>query len=268
MERPRQKTDAELKAEFIASRGVTRIEAVRISEPPPSIDVPAARKPPKPRAERPMNVTPAHDRGSKPRMIWAPVSYLHVDERYQRHISTKRGEAVIREIVENFRWKLFQPVTICPREENGYWLIDGQHRVEAAKLAGIKEVPAILIEGLTLEERAKVFAGINGSRVAMNPLTIFHAMLAAGDPVCLRVSAACAAAGVVIPRSSKLRAHMKPEEATCIASLRRIMLKYGDTALTNILKSIRKKYPRDIGMITAIRMADELAFMGIVGPEL
>ena len=37
-----------------------------------------------------------------------------------------------------------QPIVVRPRDEGGYWLVAGERRVRAAKLAGIDQIPAVV----------------------------------------------------------------------------------------------------------------------------
>lgn len=47
---------------------------------------------------------------------------------------------------------LFEEVRAFPDPEGGYWIISGRHRCEAARKAGLQEVPAILDDSMTREE--------------------------------------------------------------------------------------------------------------------
>ncbi|NOG70478.1 DUF6551 family protein [Roseicella sp. DB1501] len=246
-----------MKAAFIARHGVTKCPRQEHVSPPipkaPShrddAPVKAERiqkvdtKPPKPQSTR--------DLGSKPVLMWVPVSELHIDSHYQRNVSTKRGQAVIKDIVANFQWPLFQPITITQRDESGYWVIDGQHRMLAAQQVNIREIPAVLLENLTQAQQARAFAGINGKRVSVNAYAIHHAMIAAEDQISVRLASICAKSDVSIPRYPKMVAVAKPNETMAIAALKTAMKVHGDDALIWALRLIRATYPDEPGMITA-----------------
>lgn len=253
--KPTQKTDAELKAEFIARKGVTIIPPVNqlpiAADDPAKKFWPRARNPLKPSKPRPMPTpAPLADRGEKPEMIWVCVDELHINDAYQREISTRRGEAIIRDIVANFRWALFQPLNISTRDEGGYWVIDGQHRLAGAREAGEKLVPAILQRGLTMAAQARTFAGINGKRVTMHALALHHAMVAAGDPVSVAIHDVCERAGVSIPRYPKQADRMLPNETMCVSTLKEKLKTYGADNLVAALQSIRRAAPDTPGMMT------------------
>jgi len=242
--KPRNPTDEELKAAFIAKNGVKRIEPVKVPLPPPVLE----KAPPKPAPKiiEPINLDP----GLKPMLTWLPIGQLHANEAYQRPTTTTRGQRVIRDIVENFQWKLFSIVTVTRREEGGYWLIDGQHRTIGAKLRGIDKVPAIVIPDLTPEEQARTFAGINGKRVSVNPYAIHHAMLAAGDETAQRIARVCERAGVKIPRYPKSATQgLLPDETMALAAIKEGIKRHGEDLVAGVLTSIRKAYPTTPGKL-------------------
>lgn len=255
----RNAEDEALKAAFIAKNGVKKIEAADIVAA--NVEREAQNRNwrggnpgkgafrPKGSA-KPLELTKPEDMGLKPVLMWVPVDQIHVNETYQRPISTGAGQRVIKHIAQNFRWSFFTPLSITQREDGGYWVIDGQHRTEAAKLLGIREIPAILVENLSLVDQAKAFSGINGKRVNVNQQALHHAMLAAGDELSLVIQRCCEEAGVVIPRYPKaVSSGLLPNETMCISTLKSIQKKHGDQVLIDALKSIRHSYPSTPGML-------------------
>lgn len=140
------------------------------------------------------------DRGKKPALAWLPVARLTVDPQYQRDTGSRRSQKLIETIAGNFRWSRFG-VVLAVKHGKGWHVIEGQHRVEAARACGdIETIPAVVLPHATLEAAAADFVAINRDRVTVTPLHIHHAMLAARDPVALSVDWACRAAGVTICR--------------------------------------------------------------------
>lgn len=259
----KRERDEQLKRDFIAKKGVKKVPMAHELAPKPDIEQawnPAYAKRMRAMAEKTKEVKPVvMDAGPKPMLTWLPIDQLHVNEEYQRPSTTKRGQQVIRGIVEHFQWKLFSIVTVTPRANGGYWLIDGQHRTIAAKLRGIEEVPAIVLQQLTPEEQARTFAGINGKRVSVNPYAIHHAMLAAGDETAVRIDRVCEAAGVVIPRYPKSsNQNLKPEECMALGEIKRGIKKYGDDLVIGVLKAIRTTYPTTVGKMNRDDLRDRM----------
>lgn len=252
----RNPDDERLKAEFIKKKGVTVLPAFAPSIPPVG----------KIKMETPLRVarekiyTPITlDPGPKPLLLWVTADQLHINPSYQRTISTSRGQTVIKGIVEHFSWKLFTPLTLTPREEGGYWVIDGQHRAAAARMRGIREIPAILLENMPLDEQARVFAGINGKRVTVNAYAMHHALLASGDPVAVTIRRVTDAAGVTIPSYPKsVNNGLHPNETLALGCIRSSIKKYGESAVIEVLKKIRQEYPTFPGMLTKDRIIQKL----------
>ncbi len=190
-----------------------------------------------------------HDIGIKPTLDWIARDNLHVDLRYQRSISTKRGERVVKSIIEKFHWPLFQPLTITPRQEGGYWVIDGQHRLLAARRMGLPEIPVVIVEIGGTAKQAAAFVGINAARVNMTPLAIHHAMVVANDPLAVRLNECVRLAEVSIPKYPKALNVIKPHETMSLSSLKTAMKAYGDDALIWALRILRRAYPDEVGHI-------------------
>jgi hypothetical protein len=65
----------------------------------------------------------------------------------------------------------------------GWFIIDGQHRVNAGARAGETTLPAILWSGLTVQREAELFYAFNNDRYAVNPVDLFRTRVIADDPI-------------------------------------------------------------------------------------
>lgn len=186
---------------------------------------------------------------NKPVMMWLSPDELHINEQYQRTISTKRGQTIIRGIAEEFDWALFLPLVVTTRAEGGYWVIDGQHRLAGAKAKPLDEVPVVLMDIKTASDQARAFVGINARRVNMNPLAIHHAMVAAADPLAVSLQNCCDKAGVEIPRYPKMLSVIKPNETMSLAALKTTLRLCGPDALIWSLRILRAAYADEPGQL-------------------
>lgn len=139
--------------------------------------------------------------GPKPSLAWLPIGKVSVDAKYQRDTASRRSRNLIEKIAANFRWSRFG-VVLAVKHADGWFVIDGQHRVEACRQIGIASIPAVVLPHATVEEAAADFVAINRDRVAVTSLHIHHAQLAAGDPEAKAIERACRAAGVATCRFS------------------------------------------------------------------
>jgi hypothetical protein len=134
--------------------------------------------------------------GARPELRWvSPVSIL-VDESYQRDLG-RRSYALIRAMMENFAWRKMKP-PIVVEVDQGLHCVDGQHTAIAAASIGIPEIPVFIVEGASITERADSFIAHNRDRIVMQPLDIYRARIAAGDPDALDCANVCQRAGVRI----------------------------------------------------------------------
>lgn len=123
---------------------------------------------------------------------------LLVDGRYQRPVDERR----VAKIVNNFDPKQLGTLELSKRKNGSFAIIDGQHRFEALKAVGRKQVPALVHEDLTVTEEAELFAAINMSRKQLSPVERFLAQVFAGDKRAVAISGAVTAAGFKIKNTS------------------------------------------------------------------
>lgn len=116
----------------------------------------------------------------KPEIRQLPVSGLIVDPNVQR--SPDRGRAA--KMAENLDLNAIGIVTVSKRANGSYHVIDGQHRVEALRLAGGEEekVTCRVFEGLTLEDEARMFRLLNNT-VKLTAIDRFRVRVVEGEPV-------------------------------------------------------------------------------------
>lgn len=142
------------------------------------------------------------DLGPPPRFDWLPIGELAVDRRYQRQMGPDNWKHVNR-IAREFTWLYYQPVVVAPKEGGaGYVVIDGQHRLEAArKHPLIDRLPCYIVDAGDVASQAQAFVALNARRIGVTRLQRFWAAHAAGEPVARRILRICEAAGVTITRS-------------------------------------------------------------------
>lgn len=119
--------------------------------------------------------------GRRPEIAWLPLASLRINDAYQRSLSD-RSMRSIRKMIAGWDWARVKALSVMPIGDGLYEVIDGQHTAHAAAShGGIDELPCLIAAAASLEARAGAFVGINRDRVAMTPLQIFWADVAAGD---------------------------------------------------------------------------------------
>jgi len=84
-------------------------------------------------------------------------------------------------MADNWNPKLLQVITVAVDPVDGtLYLVDGGHRVTAARLLGITSLTADVKYGLSKEERAELFIELQSERKPINPLTLFNVRITAG----------------------------------------------------------------------------------------
>jgi hypothetical protein len=165
---------------------------------------------------------------------------LYVEEAYQRDV-LRNGVALVRKIYANFNWARYKcPVCVrLPESGNVLVCIDGQHTATAcATHPSIEQIPVMVVSAAEVELRAAAFVGHNRDRLNLTPPVIYHAELAAGDPMAVLVDRACKAAGAsILHKSINLRDQHHPVGSTiAIGTIKQIAKRQGEAALVRVLR--------------------------------
>jgi hypothetical protein len=133
-----------------------------------------------------------------------PVESLYVDDRYQRPVDQRR----ISRMAKQFDERLVGTLEVSQRNGTGsYAVFDGQHRLEAAKLAQVGAVPCLVHKGLSPTEEADLFVTLQRQRKNITPLERFHARVFTGDETALMIEEIAEACGFEIATYSRALTH-------------------------------------------------------------
>lgn len=188
--------------------------------------------------------------GRRPELKWLPIEKLSVDAAYQRTLDSRRSQQVIERIAENFRWSAFQAV-LAVRHDDGWRILDGQHRVEAARRRKIAEVPAVVVTAASVAEQASAFVSANLDRVAVNPYALYHARLVAGDDTAMVVARVCEAAKLKIPRSGTQADNLRAGETLALGSILAIVKSHGEVSASLVCATAARAFGATPGGVRA-----------------
>ena len=123
------------------------------------------------------------------------IDAIHVDHSYQRPVNSSQ----VARIKKAFELCAIKAVSLSRRGDGTLWCYDGQHTIEAARAAGMKQIPAVIVDGSQALE-AKWFLQINenGRRVSQRDKQ--SAGVTSGDDVALMVQGLLDEFGLQISR--------------------------------------------------------------------
>lgn len=123
---------------------------------------------------------------------------LHIDESYQRSLQNH-----VKIIAKDWNPTKCDPLKINFREDGFFYVWDGQHRLEAARLRGIKYLLCDIIVGLTQEQEAALF-GCQGVGIKKpDPYDIFKANVCAGEEIDTAIKDMCDKYDLAVNRNNK-----------------------------------------------------------------
>lgn len=120
--------------------------------------------------------------GLRPSLENARIGDLNVDQVYQRSIEGGPSQTLIRRIAMFWDWSLFHPLAVSRRADGSLWVVDGQHRLAAARLrSDIYDLPCVVSSYASAADEAASFVAMNVQRRALSALDLFRAAVAASD---------------------------------------------------------------------------------------
>lgn len=166
--------------------------------------------------------------GMLPALQYLLPAQLKIDASYQRSLDTDAGKALVRRIAQHWNWDLCQPLVVSRRADGALYVIDGQHRLAAARLRGdIAQLPAVVVQYASAADEAASFVHLNQERTPLTRLDLFKAALASGDSEALAIVEALDAAGLMVAPHNNFTATLE-ERASCPATCREWASCYGN----------------------------------------
>lgn len=186
-------------------------------------------------------------RGTVPVLEIVPIDELSIDPSYQRSIENRASQKLIREIAQRWHWGLCQPLVVSARDEGAsLFVIDGQHRLEAARLRGdIDALPCVLVECDGAEEEAASFVQLNQNRRPLTALELFRAAIASGEEEAIAIAQAITAAGLSIaPHLTSVA--WRPGMIGNIGGIERAWRQYGPEITVQALRILASAFDGEV----------------------
>jgi hypothetical protein len=166
-------------------------------------------------------------RGLRPSLEFRPIADLSIDPTYQRSTDVGPSQSLIKKIAREWDWGLCQPLNVARRPDGALFVIDGQHRLAAARERGdIYDLPCVIIASSSERDEAAAFVALNQQRRPLTKLELFKAALAAGNVEAHDISEALASAGLGIANTTNTDS-WKPMHVVNIAGLERCVRVHG-----------------------------------------
>lgn len=149
---------------------------------------------------------------------------LKIDMSYQRESS----ESLITRIIGRFDLNKFEPPTVNVRPDGSYYIVDGGHRVAAARRIGTPTLTCRVVH-IDVDEEPGLFIDLNRSRRWVSPVQTFKAEVALGNPSSLEITRCLEDRGLRVASSHS------PQTVNCTGTLHKIYSRRGTVGLCRVL---------------------------------
>lgn len=166
------------------------------------------------------------------RLRWVPLDQIKVNPLAQRDLQPSR----VDHLAANMSLEDLGYPTVN-RRDGHYWVIDGQHRIEALRQFGFTDetIQCQTYDGLTSEEEAEKFLLLN-SYLAVRSIPKFKAAVHAGRPVESDIDRVVRSVGLVVSGDEV------PGAIHAVGTLGRVYHRSGPGGLARTLVIIRDAY--------------------------
>lgn len=189
--------------------------------------------------------------GAPPTLEWIGLDRLRIDERYQRPTDSGKSRQIIRRMTERWDWRLCQPLAVSRREDGGLYVVDGQHRLEAATAReDIPHLPCVVTAHSGHADEADTFVALNTQRQRLSQGDIFAASLASGDPQAARALDLITEAGLSLARHCN-PVSWKPGQIFCGPLVMKLMASDGEEVVRNALVAMGEAFSSKVNGVAA-----------------
>lgn len=166
------------------------------------------------------------------RLRWVPIAEMKVNPLAQRELNPAR----VDRLANDFDLEQMGFPTVSMRN-GSYYVIDGQHRIEALREIGFgdESIQCQTYEGLSEQEEADMFLKLN-DYLAIPAIPKYRAALTAGRSVECDIDRVVRSLGLIVSKDQL------PGAIQAVGTLRRVYTRSGPAVLSRTLHLIRDAY--------------------------
>jgi hypothetical protein len=172
-----------------------------------------------------------------------PIESLVVDPYYQRQLNAPH----VRDLAASWA-DPFPVIWVSLRDDGKYYILNGQHRRDALRDRGVKEVMCLVHTGMTRAQESARFRTLNAGQLIDTPEHLWEVDRKAGDPLICALDAIVEQEGCFIGR--RWRHRDNPNVIGCPTSLVRIATGPGGRRaeadperVRRVLQFVRRAWP-------------------------
>lgn len=165
------------------------------------------------------------------RLVTIPKELLLIDSSYQNPANLEE----VTRIRNGWNQFLCNPLSVAERYDGRYYVVDGQHRLLAAKqISNIKSLPCMVFHSDGAQEEAQLYYQCNNNRRKPSVAEKYKSLLVAGDPTRVHISNSVKEKGFSTNRGTK--------RSITVGSLVYVYDVFGEAAFDKMLDIIDKLY--------------------------
>lgn len=130
--------------------------------------------------------------------IEMPLNHLRVDTEVYQRTTQKHW----KHICQNWSSDKCDDLIVNYREDGYFYVMDGQHRLQAARAKGIESLNCRCFVGLTIKEEAQWYADQNKGTKGLAPFDSYKANIVYGEPIDTAIKDVCSCYKVRVEKTN------------------------------------------------------------------
>jgi len=180
--------------------------------------------------------------GRPPVLEWVAPADLQVDGGYQRGMEEPASQTLVRRIAQHWDWGLCLPLVVSRRPDGALMVIDGQHRLAAARMRGdVAHLPCVVGSYPAMADEAARFVRLNRQRRPLSRLDLFRAAVASEDERAVAIAEALTDAGLSLAPHGNYTS-WKPGMVSHIGGIERVWDRMGPPVARRALVALAEGF--------------------------
>lgn len=179
--------------------------------------------------------------GLPPSIELVPPARLNIDASYQRSIESASSQRKIAKMTRAWDWRLCVPLLVS-RRPDGLYVIDGQHRKEAAQRRGdIPYLPCCVSEYASPADEAAIFVEANSTPQKVHRVDAWRAAVLAGDADALAIDRVVRGAELQLVATSLNG--LRPGQINALDTVSALIKAFGEPVAARAFAAMADSFP-------------------------
>ena len=188
-----------------------------------------------------------------------PLTSLYIDHNYQRPLMESRVHKICTAFVPQY----MDPLKVCKRNEGGYFVIDGQHRLAVLRKLGQLTAPCLISNVDEAFDEVECFLIGNTRRMALRPTDIFRAKYHQNDAGTIAIENMINSYGYTLLASQSRQGEDRLRPLHCTGAVTDIYREKGPEICDRLFRLTSRIWHGELGQLDGVLLVGISIFLAL-----